>query len=67
MGPCTHRFLNPFVDSRDVLLGHRAAHDLVDELEVAVGVRLELDPHVTELAAAAGLFLVPSLGLGGGW
>ena len=43
---------------------HRAADDLLGELDAGARVRLELDPHVAEHPVAAGLLLVPAVGLG---
>ena len=43
------------------VLGHRAAHDLLAELQGLALAGLEADPHVAELAGAAGLLLVAAL------
>ena len=52
----------PFLDGRAVLLRNHATHDPVDEFESAApGERLDLEPGVAELAAPAGLLLVPAL------
>jgi hypothetical protein len=57
-----HRLAHALVDGRTVALGDDAADDLVHELvaELAVlgGQRLEHDRAVAELAAPAGLLLV---------
>ena len=54
----------PFSTAGRKLLRNRAAENLVRELEAgAAGQRLDLDPAVAELAAPAGLFLVPPLRL----
>ena len=47
----------------EVVLGHRAAHDLLAELHLLLLAGLKADPHVAELAVAAGLLLVPALDL----
>ena len=52
------------LDAREELARHDAADDLVGELHAALGVGLDLQPDVAELAAAAGLLLVPALDLG---
>ena len=53
-----HRF-EALLDARDVFLRHRAADDLVLELEaLARLVRLDDDLHARELAGTAGLLLV---------
>ena len=53
-----HR-LDALLDRRDVLLRHRAADDLVLELEALAGLqRLDDDLDAGELARAAGLLLV---------
>ena len=47
------------------LVGNRAAHDLVDELEArAARERLDLEVHLAELARAAGLLLVAAMAFG---
>src|SRR5688572_415056 len=49
-------FANAFLDGRDVFLRNRTANDRVDELEALPWLgRLELNPHVTILAATTGL------------
>src|SRR5262249_10539166 len=50
-----HRFLDALVDSGDVLLGHAAADDLVDELVALGRVRVEVDDDVAVLPRAARL------------
>ena len=56
--PALQVVLGAVLDRRDVLPGHRAADDLVDELEaLAARQRLDLHLHVAELAVAAGLAL----------
>ena len=47
----------------EVVLGHRAAEDALAELQLFLLAGLELDPHVAELAVAAGLLLVAALDL----
>jgi len=50
------RLLDPLVDRRDVLARDRATRDLVDELVPTAGARgLQIQDHVGELAATAGL------------
>ena len=44
-------------------LGHRAAHHALAEFQALAVAGGELDPHVAELAVAAGLLLVPALDL----
>ena len=58
------RLADALLDAREEALGDGAADDLVGELDAAAGVRLELDPDVAEHAVAAGLLLVPAVGLG---
>ena len=59
------RFDNSLLDRGNVVLGNRAAEDLVDELEVAAArQRFHLDLAVAELAVAAALLLVASLHVG---
>src|SRR6185503_3824558 len=49
-------FLDALLDRRNEFARHAAANDAVDELvALALLVRLDLEPHVPELAAAAGL------------
>ena len=51
-----HRFLDALVHGGNVFARHRAADDAVDELvALALRQRLELQPHMAVLAAAAGL------------
>ena len=45
------------------VLGHAAAEYLLLEYQLFAVAGLELDPHIAELAVAAGLFLVTALGL----
>ena len=52
------------LDAREEARGHRAADDLLGELDAAARVRLDLEPDVAEHAVAAGLLLVPALDLG---
>ena len=52
------------LDAGEEALGHRAADDPLGELDAAVRVRLELEPHVAEHAVAAGLLLVAAVDLG---
>ena len=59
-----HGVLNALVDSRNQAAGDGAALDLVHELVAHVGVGLEAQPAVAELAGTAGLLLVTALGLG---
>src|SRR5438105_7784499 len=60
------RSLNdPFFHSWDIVLGNRAAENLVHELEFcASGKRFHSYPAVAELAVPAGLFLVAALHVG---
>ena len=60
-----HLLANALLDGRDELVGDRAPLDRVDEVE-ALPALAGPDPQVdlAELAAAAGLFLVPMVGLG---
>src|SRR6185312_12206439 len=59
-------FLHALVDRRNEFARHRATDDAVDELvTLALLVRLDLQPHVTVLAAAAGLAHELALGLHG--
>ena len=53
----------PLLHGGEVVLGHRAAHDLLAELELLGVARLKAHPHVAELAVAAGLLLVAALHL----
>ena len=54
------RFFGPVFDRRDILLWHRAAHDLVVENEAfAAGARGDVDLDVGELPVPAALPLVP--------
>ena len=58
--------LDALLDRRPVVVRDGAAEDLVGELEVlAARQRLDLDLAVGELAAAAGLLLVPAVAVGG--
>ena len=62
--------LDPLLDRRPEVVRDGAAEDLVGEREVlAARQRLDLDLAVGELAAAAGLLLVPAVAVGGlaGW
>src|SRR5207248_2419802 len=53
---------NAFLHGGDVVLGNRAAEDLVGEFEVpAARQRLHPDPTIAELSMAAGLLLVTPL------
>ena len=54
----------PFSTPAKKPFGHRAADDLLGELDAAVRVRLELEPDVAEHAVAAGLLLVAAVDLG---
>ena len=57
-----HRLLHALVDGAAEALRDHAADDLVAELVALVaGQRLDLDVAVAELAAAAGLLLVPAV------
>src|SRR5690606_8496414 len=50
------RFANAFIDGGNVFLRNRTADDRIDELVPFAGLeRLELDPDVPVLTAAAGL------------
>ena len=49
------RLLHPLLGRADELGGDHPALDLVDEVEALFGRRLEVDHHVAELAATAGL------------
>ena len=61
LGDVAHALL----DARPELARHRAADDAcVANSTPAPGIGLDLEPDVAELAAAAGLLLVPALGLG---
>src|SRR5215470_9217549 len=53
-----HRITNSVLDGPDVLLGNGAARNLVLENKSFARSRLDLDLHMTKLAAAAGLLLV---------
>ena len=58
------RFLNALVHCGDVLLRNGTTHDgVLEDIAGAPGQALHLDPAVTELAAATGLFLVTALDL----
>src|SRR5664279_4804389 len=58
---------NSLLYGRPILLGDDSADNLVDKLEApSPRKRLALDPAISELSAAAGLFLVPSLRPGAG-
>src|SRR5688500_2010172 len=60
--PLVERFLNPLVDRGNELLRDRAARYLVDErVALSSTLRNQPDPAIAELAAPAGLFLVPTL------
>ena len=52
-----------FFDRREEVLRHRAAEHGLFKNEAFAIPRLELDPHVAELAVTAGLFLVAALHL----
>ena len=54
-------FPQALLDGGEEVLGHRAAHDLLAELQGFALAGLEADPHVAELAGAAGLLLVTAL------
>ena len=58
-----HGVAQTFFNGREEVFRHAAAEDLLGEDHV-VGLilRLEADPDVTELAAAAGLLLVAAVG-----
>src|SRR4029079_2835810 len=57
--------LDAFLDRRDELARNGATEDVVLELEVAAArQRLDADLAIAELAVAAGLLLVPAVGLG---
>ena len=59
------RLAHALLDRGNVLARDDAADDLVDELEAAAArQRLDLEPRVAELAAAAGLLLELALRLG---
>ena len=60
------RFADTGVDGGDEFLGNHAADDLVLKRVAFAGLDgFDLDPAVTELAVAAGLAHIASLGLGG--
>ncbi len=60
-----HLGADALLDRRDVVVRHRAADDLVDELEAgAAGQRLDLDVADGVLAVPAGLLDVPAVALG---
>ena len=59
--PVVHRLLDPLVHGRAVALRDDAAHDLVDELVLALLERRDDDVAVAELTPAAGLLLVPAV------
>src|SRR6185503_10316733 len=59
-----HRVQYALLDRGDEALRDHAALDGVDELEVTALERLDLDVAVAELAAPAGLLLVPAVRLG---
>src|SRR5580692_5107501 len=62
--PGLHRFLNALVHGGNVLARHRAADDAIDEfVALALGQRLELQPHMPVLTAPAGLANELALGL----
>ena len=63
--PLVHLLAHALLDGRDELVGDRAPLDRVDEVE-ALAALAGPDPQVdlAELAAAAGLLLVPMVGLG---
>src|SRR6185503_8439425 len=54
-----------FLDAREELPGHDPTDDARLERDARAGVRLDLQPDVTELATTAGLLLVPALDPGG--
>ena len=62
-----HTVLKAFFDRRDKVSRHSAANDLVDKDKIIIWsiARFKGDPYVTELAAAAGLFLMTALSAGG--
>ena len=64
MGPFSATSRTPFSTPGKNCRGTDAADDLLGELDAAAGVGLDLQPDVAELAAAAGLLLVPALDLG---
>ena len=65
--PLHARLLDALLHRGDVVPGDGAAEDVVHELEVAAArQRLHPDLAVAELAAAAGLLLVPAVALGRG-
>src|SRR5262249_22323576 len=59
-----HRLANSLLDRRNEVARDRAAYDGIYELEARAPVRLHAYPAVSELAAPAGLLLVPALAFG---
>ena len=60
--PLLHGFAHALLDRGDEVARDHPADDLVDELEAfAARQRLDLEPAIAELAAAAGLLLVLAL------
>src|ERR1019366_8322675 len=56
---------NALLDGGDIVLGNRAAEDLIDELEVAAARHgLHLDLAIAKLAVSATLFFVAALHIG---
>ena len=58
------RIAHAFLDACPELARDGATNDLGSELDAGTGIGLDLQPDVTELAAPAGLLLVPALDLG---